>query len=217
MVRLASVRRRERHAPLTVPFSSTHVGSTIYQTYHNVNPVEGIMARPKVPEAQIGFTEIDRLWEWTRHQDDLLATRVSVFLLAQSILIAVTAALINTIANMKFGSAHPVRLEVFVLVMVMSVAGLLLTLIFWYVFTLNFITIGALTDELDRHMYQVNPKNVRLRIKAEVTEHRRCHWFYRVAFRQKGMNWMVVNVLPAIFLFLWLATTTFSLIIFFFQ
>jgi hypothetical protein len=175
------------------------------------------MTKPKVPEAQVGVAEIDRLWEWIRHQDDLLATRASVFLLAQSILIAVAAALINTIANMKYGSVHTVRLEVFVLVMIMSVAGLLLAVIFWYVFTLNFITIGTLIDELDRKMYEVNQNNVRLRIKAEITERRRSRWFYRVAFRQKGMNWMVVNVLPVIFLFLWLATTIFSLIIFFFQ
>lgn len=52
--------------------------------------------------------EADRLWHWAMHEDDLLASRVSFFLLAQSVLIAVTAAVVGTSASL--GSArHLIR------------------------------------------------------------------------------------------------------------
>jgi len=174
-----------------------------------------MMSGSRIPEMQNKVAEADQLFESLTHQDNLLAARVSVFLLAESILIAVTAALVNTIASIKVGPGSSIRLEIFIMAIILGVAGFVLTLIFWYIFTLNFINVGVLLQELDRAHAAINPNNIRLRVKTEIAERRNHRWFYRVAFRRKGMNWIIVNALPAVFLFLWSATAVFSFIIFF--
>src|SRR5579859_1664661 len=109
-----------------------------------------MMSGSRIPEMQNKVAEADQLFESLTHQDNLLAARVSVFLLAESILIAVTAALVNTIASIKVGPGSSIRLEIFIMAIILGVAGFVLTLIFWYIFTLNFINVGVLLQELDR-------------------------------------------------------------------
>src|SRR5438105_3483791 len=106
------------------------------------------MNKRKTVEPNTEFDEIDRLWDYFMHEDNLLATRVSVFLLAQSILIAVTASLINTVAGLSHSSHSALRPEIFGLTAALILAGLGFTLIFWYVFALNFDNIGTTIELL---------------------------------------------------------------------
>jgi hypothetical protein len=88
-----------------------------------------------------------RLWNWVMHEDNLLSTRISFFLLAQSILIAVTAALVNTLVGLH-GAHHVVRIEVFGLAISLDLAGAALTLMFWYIFNMNENGLIILTQRL---------------------------------------------------------------------
>jgi hypothetical protein len=148
------------------------------------------------------------LWQMMHHEDNLLATRVSVFLVAESILIAVAAAMTNTGAGLAHTAKSPVRPELFGMTISISLAGLALTLVFWYVLSLNFDNVGALMDEL-------KIDDLGLRVLRKRAERRNARWHFRIIFRGKGMNWVISNVLPLIFLFLWGVTVVFSVLIFF--
>lgn len=132
------------------------------------------------------------------HEDNLLASRVSVFLLAQSILIAVTASLINTFAGPSRSSSKELRPEIFTLSLVLTTSGLCLTLISWYIFALNFHNIGITMDLLE-----ADPLYVKLRnIQAVKRESRR---YFRKIFRRKGMNWIIINGLSTGLITIWVA------------
>ena len=90
----------------------------------------------------------DLLWQMMWHEDGLLATRVSVFLVAESILVAVAATLVNTVAGTSHAVKSNVRGELFGITISIGLVGLALTLVFWYVMTLNFDNVGALMDDL---------------------------------------------------------------------
>ena len=169
-------------------------------------------AEPSDPHSEAG--DIDLLWEAIRHEDDLLATRVSVFLLAQSILIAVTVSLVSTVAGLTHSSSPSLRPEMFGLAISINVVGLALTLVFWYAFTLNFDNIGTLFDELDRILSDIDPNHVRMRITRERVRRRNNRWYFRIIFHRKSVNWVIVNMLPLGFLFLWCVVGIFSLVIF---
>jgi hypothetical protein len=157
--------------------------------------------------------QIDQLLRWVIHEDDILASRVSFFLLAQSILIAVTASLINTMTSLSHRSESSLRWEVLGLASAITVAGIALTIIFWYVFWLNFLSLGSYQDELTAIMNHQDSANFRSRIHSTRLERRNANWFYRILFRRKGMNWMVTNGLPGIILLLWSALAIFGIII----
>lgn len=158
--------------------------------------------------------DIDRLWQWVTHEDDVLASRVSFFLVAQSILIAVTASLVNSVANLSRAADISLRREVFGLAIAINVIGVILTFVFWYVLWLNFLSVGASMDELTSVMNRRSADNIRARVWAARYRRRNNNWIYRVLFRKKGMNWMVTNVLPVITLILWCIVGTFSIVIF---
>jgi hypothetical protein len=155
------------------------------------------MSKHKTTEPKVGSDDTDRLWDFFMHEDNLLASRVSVFLLAQSILIAVAASLVNTIVGLSHSSHSILRPEMFGLTAAIVLAGLGLVLIFWYVFTLNYDNIGITIARL-----KADPLHVQL--AREQVKKRNSHWYFRLVFQKKGMNWVIVNGLPVGLIFLWL-------------
>jgi hypothetical protein len=165
------------------------------------------MNRRKITEPNAESSDIDRLWDYFKHEDNLLATRVSVFLLAQSILIAVTASLINTVVGLSRSPHSALRPEIFGLTIAIILAGLSLTLIFWYVFTLNFDNIGITIERM-----KVDPLYIKL--LQDRAKKRQSHWYFRLIFQRKGMNWIITNGLPVGLIFLWCIIGAFLLAVF---
>jgi hypothetical protein len=161
----------------------------------------------KTTEQITQTSDIDRLWDYFKHEDNLLATRVSVFLLAQSILIAVAASLINTLAGLSRSSHTALRPEMFGLTSALVVTGLGITLISWYIFTLNFDNIGSTIELLRADPLYLN-------IVRDRAKKRNSHWYFRIIFRRRGMNWVVVNGLTFSLAFLWCAMGAFLLAVF---
>jgi hypothetical protein len=165
------------------------------------------IGKRKPTEPTVRMDDIDRLWDNYKHEDNILATRVSIFLVAQSVLIAVAASLINAAIGLS-RSQHPaLRGEVFGLTAVLIIAGLGLTLVSWYIFTLNFDSIGTTLEEL-----KADP--LFLRLMDSRARKRNSHWHFRIVFRRKGMNWVTVNGLPFGLLILWCAMGAFLLVVF---
>jgi hypothetical protein len=152
--------------------------------------------------------QLGRLWIWAMHEDDNLTSGVSLFLLAQSILIAVTASLVNTFAGLH-PAQHIVRVEVFGLAMALDLAGLALTLIFWYHFTVSLRGIWVLIErqkELDKELY------ADLARKRE--EDRSQLWFHRMIFRHLGADDAIYHLLPLTVLIIWCIVAAFAIAIF---
>jgi hypothetical protein len=126
----------------------------------------------------------DRMGEQLLENRNLLATRVSVFLVAQSILIAVAASLANTLTSLSRSSNSALRSEMFGLTAALAITGLSLTVISWYIFTLNFDNIGGTMERL-----RADPLFVKLMLDR--SKKRNSHWYFRTVFRKKGMNWIV--------------------------
>jgi hypothetical protein len=113
---------------------------------------------------------------------------MSFFLLAQSILIAVSAAIGSTLAGLH--SAHRlVRAEVFGLAVSLDLAGLALTLIFWFIFNMNSNGLAILTERLRAldGMYAD--------LSKKWQEERLSHWYSRI-LHPHGSNRTVKNFLP---------------------
>ena len=83
-------------------------------------------------------------------------------------------------------------------------AGLCLTLIFWYVFTLNYDNIGITMELL-----KVDP--LYLKLANEQAKKRNSHWYFRLVFKKRGMNWAIINMLPSGLIFLWCTMGAFLL------
>jgi len=132
---------------------------------------------------------------------------MSFFLLAQSILIAVSAAISSTLAGLH--SAHRlVRVEVFGLAVSLDLAGLALTLIFWFIFNMNSNGLAILAERLralDEMYADLNKKWQEERLR---------HWYSRI-LHSHGSNRTVKNFLPPVILMFWCAITVFSVAIFF--
>jgi hypothetical protein len=151
--------------------------------------------------------ERDRLWRWVLHEDNILATRVSFFLLAESILIAITATTVNTFAGLP-ARQQLVRDEVFGLAIALGVAGFALTGIFWYVFKINYHSVTVLTKRL--RLLDDLYKDLDDCRKLE----RQDIWYFRGLFRGHGVNWVVNNLLPEIILLIWSVVTYSAVAIF---
>jgi hypothetical protein len=166
------------------------------------------MDKPASSEPRLESRDLDRLWQIFTHDDNLLATRVSFFLLAESILIAAAASLINTVTNLTRPAELDLRGEIFGLSIAIILAGLGLTLLFWYIFRLNFDNIGAALD-----MIRTTDSIYRTAARKQ-SERRHNHRYFPMVFRKKGMNWITINVLSLGFMLLWCVVGSFSLIIF---
>lgn len=151
--------------------------------------------------------ERDRLWRWVFHEDNILATRVSFFLLAESILVAITAATINTFAGLS-ASQRLVRDEVFGLAIALGISGFALTGIFWYVFKINHHSLTVLTKRL--RLLDDLYKDLDNRRQYE----RQRIWYFRELFRGHGVNWVINNLLPVLTLLVWCVIASFAIAIF---
>lgn len=149
----------------------------------------------------------DRLWAWVIHEEDVFSDRMSFFLLAESILIAVSAAVSNTLAGLH-SAHHLVRVEVFCLAISLDLAGLALTLIFWFIFNMNANGLAILTERLKAldEMYAD--------LSRKWQEERLRHWHSHL-LHPHGSNRTVKNFLPPVVLLFWCAITIFSVAIFF--
>jgi hypothetical protein len=162
----------------------------------------------KPVDTPIEDKDIGRLWEIFAHDDDLLAQRVAFFLVAESILIATAASLINATASLKSTGRVDVRAEMFSLSTVFILAGLGLTAIFWYIFRLNFDNIGASLELLreSSSIYAV--------LHQKQSERRRSRRYLPRTFNEHGMNWVTVNCLTAGLMVIWILAGIFALLIF---
>ncbi len=152
--------------------------------------------------------QLGRLWIWAMHEDDNLMSGVSLFLLAQSILIAVTASLVNTLAGL-LPAQHIVRVEMFGLAAALDVAGLALTLIFWYHVTVILRGIRVLIErlkELDKELYAD--------LARRREEDRSQLWFHRMFFRHMGADDAIYHLLPLTVLVIWCIVAAFAIAIF---
>ena len=152
--------------------------------------------------------QVGRLWIWAMHEDDNLMSGVSLFLLAQSILIAVTASLVNTFSGLR-PAQHIVRVEVFGLAMALDLAGLTLTLIFWYHFTISLRGIWVLIErlkELDKELYAD--------LARKRKEDRSQLWSHRTFFRHMDAEDAVYHLLPLTVLIIWFIVAAFAIAIF---
>lgn len=132
---------------------------------------------------------------------------MSFFLLAQSILIAVSAATSNTLAGLH-SAHHLVRVEVFGLAISLDLAGLALTLIFWFIFNMNSSGLAILTERL-RSLDEMYAD-----LSRKWQEERLRYW-YSPLLHPHGSNRTVKNFLPPVILLFWCAITIFSVAIFF--
>jgi hypothetical protein len=152
--------------------------------------------------------QLGRLWIWAMHEDDNLMSGVSIFLLAQSILIAVTASLVNTFAGLH-PEQHIVRVEVFGLAMALDLAGLASTLIFWHHFAISLRGIWVLIErlkELDKELYAD--------LARRREEDRSQLWFHRTVFRHAHADDAIYHLLPLTVLIIWCIVAAFAIAIF---
>lgn len=164
------------------------------------------------------FTELDnpdpptsddreRLWRWVLHEDDILATRMSSFLLTQSILIAITAGVISALAGLH--SAHrTLRIEVFGLSLALGVAGIFLTLAFWHIVNINHNGIRVMTRELR------NLDALYKRLDEQRQSERRDRVHFGTVLDRRGVYWVINNLQPAAILVTWLLVLGFAAAIF---
>lgn len=154
-----------------------------------------------------GNDEQTRLWNWAIHEDSLMTTRVSVFLLAESILIAVTATVVNTFAGLH-SAKNLLRIEIFGLAIALILAGVALTLIFWYILNLNYQGLKILMAQLKA----LDPMYLQLDKKRK--EDRNANRYFRTVFRHKGANDTINNLLPFTILIIWCVIAIFAIAIF---
>jgi hypothetical protein len=147
------------------------------------------------------------VWNWVMHEDNLFSTRISFFLLAQSILIATAATLLNSLVGLH-ATNNSIRIEVFGLVMALDLAGAALTLVFWYIFNMNENGIITLTQQLKSvdEMYR--------KLDSMRSSEREGHWYFRTIFHKNGPNVVIKNLLAPIVLFIWIAMLIFAIAIF---
>jgi hypothetical protein len=162
---------------------------------------------PNSGDSRQASDERDRLWHWVFHEDNILATRVSFFLLAESILIAITAATVNTFAGLP-ASQYLVRDEVFGLAIALGIGGFVLTGIFWYVFKINYQSVAVLTKQL--RLLDEMYKDLDERRQYE----RQRIWSFRKLFRGHGVNWVINNLLTLLTLLVWCVVVSFAVAIF---
>ncbi len=142
------------------------------------------------------------------HEDDLFSTRVSFFLLAQSILIAITAAVINAFAGLR-STADLARTELFGLAIALDLFGVVLTAISWWIFTMNENGLAILTNQLKA----LDPMYTYLdRLRQE---ERSTHWYYRTILRRKAPNRAIKMLVLPLILLVWLTVAAFAIAIYF--
>lgn len=152
--------------------------------------------------------DLDRLWQYFTHDDNQFAQRVAFFLVAESIFLATAASLVNAVAGMTSLSRSELRAEVFAFSLIIILAGLSLSVIFWYIFRLNFDDIGASLDLIS------GSDSVYALVRRRQAERRRRHRHLPALFRRRGKNWVTVNCLGLGFIAIWVCTAVFAILVF---
>jgi hypothetical protein len=101
------------------------------------------------------------------------------------------------------------RAEVFGLAISLDLAGVALTLMFWFIFNMNQNGIIILTGQL-RKIDEIYRELDVIRRKE-----RESHWYFRTIFRKSGPNIAIKNLLAPIILFIWVAMLLFAIALFF--
>jgi hypothetical protein len=140
------------------------------------------------PEDRI--RQVDRLWAWTLNEDGLLINRMSVSLLAQSILLAAAVGLL-TISSPSI-SERAVQI-------VLDLVGIVITGALWHVFTLHAAHIRLIGDELDKYDPAVYGY-----VHTRMRESRESNFLERAVVRRRGTKWVIGNVISAAILAIWL-------------
>lgn len=182
-----------------VPLSAARTTAEVPQ----VNAAEDSAVRMKLDER-----DLDRLWQYFTHDDDQFAQRVAFFLVAESIFLATAASLVSAVAGMTLASRAELRAEVFSFSLVIILAGLSLSVIFWYIFRLNFDDIGASLELIAStdSMYSL--------VRRKQAERRRAHKRLPALFSRRGKNWVTVNCLGIGFIAIWVFTGAFAILVF---
>lgn len=146
------------------------------------------------PESRVRAHELDRLWEWGLHEDELLVNRMSVSLLAQSILL-VAAVGILTASNPGMADR---AIEI-----ILDMAGITITVSLWHVFTLHADHIKILSGEQKNLEYD---DALYVRVHRQIAASRNRSWVQRRIFgASRGTKWIMANVISAAILAIWLA------------
>jgi hypothetical protein len=142
----------------------------------------------------VSMNDLDRLWNWGLHEDELLVNRMSVSLLAQSILLVAAVGILT--------AAHAGTADQIVEI-ILDVAGIAITASLWHVFTLHAGHIKILSDE----QKVLEPDNaLYARIHKKVAHRRNRSWVQRHIFgSSRGTKWIMANVISAAILVIWLA------------
>jgi hypothetical protein len=138
--------------------------------------------------------ELERLWTWGLHEDELLVNRMSVSLLAQSIL------LVAAVGILAVSSPDAAEKAVEI---VLDLAGITITISLWHVFTLHADHIRLLSKvQRDRE----RRGNVYAHVHELMAESRKNNWMQKNIFGEKrGTKWIMANVISAAILAIWLA------------
>jgi hypothetical protein len=153
-------------------------------------------ANEQVIDSQPGVSmhELDRLWNWGLHEDELLVNRMSVSLLAQSILLVASVGILTAAHAGTAGR---------IVEIILDVVGITITASLWHVFTLHADHIKILSDEQralepDTALYA--------RIHTKMARRRNRSWVQRHIFgSSRGTKWIMANVISAAILAIWLA------------
>lgn len=151
--------------------------------------------------------ERERLWRWLLHEDAILAARMSSFLLAQSILIAIAAGVISALAGLPL-SHRAVRAEVFGLSVALILAGVSLTLIFWYILNVNHSGIKVMAKELKAldGLYK--------RLDELKKKERLNRWRFGGVPNRHGVYWIINNLQTTAIFLVWCLVAAFATAIF---
>ncbi len=152
--------------------------------------------------------DLDRLWQYFAHDDNQLSQRVAFFLVAESIFLATAASLVSVVAGMTSPARLELRAEVFAFSLIIILAGFSLSVIFWYLFRLNFADVGASLELLK------TSESIYSLVGRRQSERRREHKHLPALFRGRGKNWVTVNCLGVGFIAVWACTGIFAVLVF---
>jgi hypothetical protein len=137
------------------------------------------------------------LWDYYLHLDNLLASRLSYFMLAQSFL--VIAAVTGTAST---GSS----VRIHVVTMTIEVVGLVLTGAMWYVFTDSVRYIRSLSLEARRHSSLFEDLG-----KLHIDD-RKTRWVYR-ALMKHAPNQVLTTDLSVLLAAMWVVLIVVSIVV----
>ena len=167
-------------------FANDSVGETDREDQPALDPVAG------------GGTQI--VWEDRWHEEEIFANRLSFYLLAQSFL--VFSAVEATLSS----DAAPRWLP---LALIVDLAGLILTLVFWYALTENLRRLDALKEIVAEGSPEVGIRGYREIAAIRTAHHKRRSQrglpFPLSILRWRSPSWWLAHGIPALLGSMWIA------------